>query len=109
MKSSIFLRKYGSFVHELGMLWNLDILANKKFSFVCPRGFFVFMENQFGESLVVPSNHYAVEHIGSHPAYLLIKLNSSIDLLLIKGSLGSLQKILVRVTAPCQRFTLRRE
>ena len=27
MKSEIFLRKYGPFIHEPGILWNLDILG----------------------------------------------------------------------------------
>ena len=50
MKSEIFLRKYGPFVPEPGMWWNLDIFGKFAFEFLFgPRGLLVFMENPFFE------------------------------------------------------------
>jgi len=41
-------KKYGQFVNEPGMLWNLDIFGKSDFLiFVGPCGLFVLMENHF--------------------------------------------------------------
>ena len=49
MKSKTFLRKYGPFVHEPGMWWNLDILGFTPKQILTPNRFFTvfFMEQSW--------------------------------------------------------------
>ena len=50
MKSEIISSKYGPFVHEPGMWWNLDMFGKFAFEVLFgPRGLLVFMGKPFFE------------------------------------------------------------